>query len=326
MTKHRNIWLALAISVSMVISGCGSDSEGDTSSEEVTAEETAMEETTADETSAAEDAEESAEETEEEIVILEETDSASVSAEDASELLLEWKTTQYFTDEEVAQDDIDKILEAGINTTSSMNGQPWHFTAVTDSEILEEIGGAMSFGGGSSAPTGDFSAEDLPEGFDSENIPDLDGEAAEGEMTETVSEEAGESAEAEETDGTEESAEDEEAEASAIRSKAALGDTPLAIIVSCAEGSELDAGLATQSMFVEARLLGYGAKIVSSPTIVLNGDDADYYKELLGIPDDYSVVAVLLIGYEDTTVDTTADGVTGASERSDASEIVTYIE
>ena len=63
-----------------------------------------------------------------------------------------------------------------------------------------------------------------------------------------------------------------------------------------------------------AILLGYGTKIVSSPTAVLNQSE---YRELLGIPEDYSAAAVLLVGYADETVDETADGYTGATGRSE---------
>lgn len=192
---------------------------------------------------------------------------------DAAELLTEWKTTQYFTGEPVAEDDVDQILAAGINTTSAMNEQPWHFTAVTDNELLQQIANGMSFG--------------IP-------MANVSNAETSNEETKTVQ-------------------------------KAGIADAPLAIVVSCKDGSELDAGLATQSMFVEARLLGYGAKIISSPTIVLNGDEKETYQDLLGIPSDYSVAAVLLVGYEDTSIDTSVDGVTGASVRNDASNMVTFV-
>ncbi len=79
-------------------------------------------------------------------------------------------------------------------------------------------------------------------------------------------------------------------------------------------------------MFIEARLLGYGAKIISSPTIVLNGEDRETWQERLDIPEDYSVAAVLLVGYEDTSIDSYVDGVTSASVRNDASDMVSYVE
>ena len=47
---------------------------------------------------------------------------------------------------------------------------------------------------------------------------------------------------------------------------------------------------------VEANFLGYGAKIISSPTIALNGDNKEHFKKILGIPEDMSAKAVLIIG------------------------------
>jgi len=108
--------------------------------------------------------------------------------------------------------------------------------------------------------------------------------------------------------------------------KAGLTDTPLAIVISCSEGSELDAGLACQNMSVTAQLLGYGTKIISSPTIALNSEKQDEYRELLGIPESQSAVAVLLVGHTDTAMDETVDGYTGATERNPFEEVVTYIK
>ena len=98
---------------------------------------------------------------------------------------------------------------------------------------------------------------------------------------------------------------------------------PLAIEISCKEGSEFDAGLACQNMSAEAQLLGYGTKIISSPTIALNGEEQEAFRELLGIPDDQSAVAVLLIGKADTSSD--ADAVSAATTRKDTDEVVTKV-
>lgn len=67
----------------------------------------------------------------------------------AAELIADIPTTQAFTDDEIPDEDIDKILSAGINAPSTMNGQNWHFTAVTDDDVLQQI--ADSMGGGKSA-------------------------------------------------------------------------------------------------------------------------------------------------------------------------------
>ena len=53
-------------------------------------------------------------------------------------------TTQYFTGEAVAGDDIETILTAGANAPSAMNGQPWHFSVVTGKDVLQQISDEMS--------------------------------------------------------------------------------------------------------------------------------------------------------------------------------------
>ncbi len=105
-------------------------------------------------------------------------------------------------------------------------------------------------------------------------------------------------------------------------SRKGMGDSPVAVLVSAKDGSEYDAGLATQMMAVEAVLLDYGTKIISSPTIVLNGEDRESYKQLLGIPDGMSVKGVLLVGSCDSAA---ADAVSGATPRKDTKEVVTFV-
>ena len=75
-------------------------------------------------------------------------------------------------------------------------------------------------------------------------------------------------------------------------------------------------------MSVMANLLGYGSKIISSPTMALNGEKQDEYRELLGIPSDMSAVAVLLVGKSADSV----DSVTGATERNPFDSTVSYIK
>lgn len=188
------------------------------------------------------------------------------SGKNAASLLIGARTTQYFTQERVPEADMEHILQAGINAPSAMNQQPWHFTAVTNREILQQISDEMSASRPAQADRGESTVK-----------------------------------------------------------KAGIADAPLAIIISCQEGSEFDAGLACQNMLAEAKLLGYGGKILSSPTIVLNGDKKAEYRSLLGIPEDQSAAAVLLVGSEDRSADETMDGVTGPSVRSNAADMVTYV-
>jgi hypothetical protein len=103
--------------------------------------------------------------------------------------------------------------------------------------------------------------------------------------------------------------------------KAALGDSPLAIIVYMDENTSspnpnFDCGLAVQNMYIAAASLGYGVKIISSPTMSLNGENHDQICEKLGVDTSLTAVAVLLVGKADQTV----DGVSGATVRSGLEE------
>ena len=44
-----------------------------------------------------------------------------------------------YTDEPVAKESLEKILEAGRLAPSAHNGQPWHFIVVTDADKKEEL-------------------------------------------------------------------------------------------------------------------------------------------------------------------------------------------
>lgn len=72
-------------------------------------------------------------------------------------------------------------------------------------------------------------------------------------------------------------------------------------------------------MYIAAASLGYGVKIVSSPTMTLNGSSHDQLCEQLGVDVSYEAVAVLLIGHPDT------DAVSGATTRNDMNSMVSVI-
>ncbi len=195
---------------------------------------------------------------------------------DAAKLLTEVKTTQFFTEEEVADEDIEKILSAGVNAPSAMNTQPWHFTAVTDKEVAQTLADAM----GSMKPPAmkDGAPADAPKPPEGGNF-------------------------------------------SKASNKAGIGDAPLTIIISCKDGSELDAGLAVQNMSAEAQLLGYGTKIMTAPTMALNTDE---YKEMLSVPEGQKIAAVLIVGKAATEADN-PDAVTSATTRNSYDDMVTII-
>ena len=212
-------------------------------------------------------------------------------AEDALTAIMEAGTTQAFTDEAVSEADLTAIVEAGLSAASAINQQPWFFAVVTNQDIMNEIGASGGFGGapaGAPAGTPPAGAGTPPAGAP-EGMPPMP--------------------------------------AGGSSAKAALGDSPAAIIVYKNEGTpspdaSFDCGLAVQNMVIAAHALGYGTKIVSSPTMSLNGDNHDALCEKLGADPAYQAVAVLLLGRPDTDV----DGYAGASVRSDIAEKVSFVK
>ena len=180
--------------------------------------------------------------------------SGIVSAGEAADLVEDIPTVQAFADKPVKAEDIERIINAGVNSPSAMNKQPWHFSVVTDRSVIEKVAGEPN----------------------DKNAP-------------------------------------------VIRARAS--DAPLLIIISCKEGAELDAGLATQTMSIEAQLLGYGTKIFISPVQMINDEAQPGLRNTLGIPEGQNAAAVLAIGTEDVY----ADILSTATVRYSQEELVTYI-
>lgn len=163
-----------------------------------------------------------------------------------------------------------------------MNTQPWHFTAITDEETQKKLVDAMSSmkppamkDGKSAVPPA------MPEGMEGKQPPADAPQPPEG-----------------------------GAEFSKMPNKAGIGDAPLTIVISCKDGSELDAGLAIQNMSAEAQLLGYGTKIMTAPAMALNNDE---YKEMLSVPEGQKIAAVLIVGKaadEEDNHDAVSSGIT----------------
>ena len=216
-------------------------------------------------------------------------------ADETVNVIMQTGTTQRFTEEAVSKEDLTVILQAGLNATSAINQQPWHFVAVTNQDIMEELGAGMGFGGKApeGMPAGGFTP---PEGGEAPaNMPPM------GEMP--------------------------AAPAASGAAKAAMGDSPVAIIIYMNENTaspdpSFDCGLACQNMVIAASALGYGTKIISSPTMTLNGTEHDALCEKLGVDPALNAVAVLLVGKVDTTVDT----VSTPSVRNTIEEKVSFVD
>jgi len=221
------------------------------------------------------------------------TPTVTEKSTDVTTILTEVKTTQFFSDEKINDEDIKKILAAGVNAPSAMNTQPWHFTAVADEETAQKLADAMGSmkppamkDGEASTPPG------MPEGMEGKQPPADAPTPPEG-----------------------------GAGFSKMPNKTGIGDAPLTIVISCKESSELDAGLAVQNMSAQAQLMGYGTKIMTAPTMALNTDE---YKAMLSIPEGQKIAAVLIVGKPAAEQDN-PDAVSSATTRNAFDEMVTII-
>lgn len=212
-------------------------------------------------------------------------------------VILNTGTTQAFSDREVPDEDLEMILKSGLSAASAINQQPWFFAAVSDPDVIAEISGSgASAGVPAGAPAGDFGESSgapagTPAGGD---FAASSGAPAGGDFAPSSGAPAG----------------------GGSAAKAGLGDSPVAIIIyrndkSSSPNADFDCGLATQNMVIAASSLGYGVKIISSPTMTLNGANHDAICAKLGVDPSLQAVAVLLIGTPDESV----DAVSGASTR-----------
>ncbi len=224
---------------------------------------------------------------------------AAATADTAVDTIMNTGTTQAFTDEAVSAEDLTTILRAGLAAASAINQQPWFFVAITDQALLQELGGS---GSGFTPPAGagkpEGASEGAPDGKSGNAPESAPGGKPEGAPAGMGAVPGGFGASG--------------------GAKASLGDSPAAIIIYKNTGSkspnaDYDCGLATQNMVIAASSLGYGVKIVSSPTMTLNGANHDALCEKLGVDPSMQAVAVLLIGHPDQSTDAT----TGATTRDD---------
>ena len=60
------------------------------------------------------------------------------------DVILNRRSIRKYDDKDIPQDILSKILEAGRQSPSAANRQPYHFIVVTDSEIKKDISGIVS--------------------------------------------------------------------------------------------------------------------------------------------------------------------------------------
>ena len=206
-------------------------------------------------------------------------ETSAVTNECLLQIVEDLPTTQAFLKDPIPEADIQRIVNAGVNAPSAMNKQPWHFTVVSNAELIQQM------------------AQDQQAAMKKMQAPPKDApKAGEGDKPKLPTGKG---------------------------PKSAMGDSPVVIVISCAEGAEFDAGLACESMNNMANLLGYGTKIASSATIYLNGENkADYYAKFQ-VPEGHHIATVILLGKVNTEL---YDAKTAATPRNPKEQVVSFVK
>ena len=62
------------------------------------------------------------------------------------DIILSRRSMRRYTDEDVSNTDMVRLLEAGMAAPSAKNRQPWHFVVVRDKEMLKKLSEAHPYG------------------------------------------------------------------------------------------------------------------------------------------------------------------------------------
>lgn len=211
------------------------------------------------------------------------------SADELLKIVEDIPTAQAFLSDPVPEEDLQRIVNAGVNAPSAMNRQPWHFTVINNAETIKQLADAQKEG---------------MKGMKFPPRPSADGKAPGNPPMPPM---GGNRPKMPGGNGP----------------KSGLGDSPVVILISCKEGSEFDAGLACECMNDMANMLGYGTKIASSVTMLFNGDKKAEYDKQFQIPDGQNIVAAILIGKLNTEA---YDAVTSATPRNSKEQVVTFVK
>jgi nitroreductase len=64
--------------------------------------------------------------------------------EDVFTILMQRRSVRAFTDQQVPDESIDAIVQAGLHAATAMNRQSWHITVVQDAALLKQISAAVA--------------------------------------------------------------------------------------------------------------------------------------------------------------------------------------
>lgn len=183
----------------------------------------------------------------------------------AMKVIQDRRSVRNFTDEPIADQDLDLILEAARLAPSGENAQPWRFIVVKD-ELIRKKMGAIAGGGSSRRFTAEFVTKKMQERF-----ANLEDEAKKQAAFQKL------------TTG---------------QVSAFMAEAPVNLVV-CGKkdvwDTPYDTSAAIENILLMVTALGLGACWVIAPCIDIR--DEERIKGLLGIPEGYKAVSILSIGH-----------------------------
>lgn len=183
----------------------------------------------------------------------------------AIKVIQDRRSVRNFTDEPIADQDLDMILEAARLAPSGENAQPWRFIVVKD-ELMRKKMGAIAGGGSSRRFTAEFVTKKMQERF-----ANLEDEAKKQAAFQKL------------TTG---------------QVSAFMAEAPVNLVV-CGKkdvwDTPYDTSAAIENILLMVTALGLGACWVIAPCIDVR--DEDRIKGLLGIPEGFKAVSILSIGH-----------------------------
>jgi len=186
--------------------------------------------------------------------------------EDAAlKVILDRRSIREFTPEPVADEDLDKILEAGRQAPSGENAQPWRFIVIREEATRKKLA-ALSGGGSGRRFTAEFVTKQMQERF-----ANLQDEAKKKAAFEKL------------TSG---------------QVSAFVGDAPVIIAVLGKKDvwdTPYDTSAAIENMLLMITALGLGACWVIAPCIDIR--DELNIKELLDIPEGFKAISLISVGH-----------------------------
>ncbi|MDO9085284.1 MAG: nitroreductase family protein [Anaerolineaceae bacterium] len=183
----------------------------------------------------------------------------------AKKVIQDRRSVRNFTDEPIADQDLDMILEAARLAPSGENAQPWRFIVVKD-ELMRKKMGAIAGGGSSRRFTAEFVTKKMQERF-----ANLEDEAKRQAAFQKL------------TTG---------------QVSAFMAEAPVNIVV-CGKkdvwDTPYDTSAAIENILLMVTALGLGACWVIAPCIDIR--DEDRIKGLLEIPEEFKAVSIISIGH-----------------------------